>query len=161
MVTRSKWQRPSEDPAVCFSPGNPPALRSGGRLLKINVVFTTLQGTMAALKAAQELSRGLDAQTLLLVPQVVPLQFPLSSPPVSTAFIQQQAYFMAQKCTGETGINVQVYLCGNRMKCLMKALRPQSLVVLGGKKRWWRAPEEKLAQFLRRKGHRVIFVNGD
>lgn len=133
----------------------------GDHQFEINVVFTTAKGTMAALKAAQVLAHDLDAQTLLLVPQVVPLQFPLSSPPVSIAFTQRRAYAMAMDCQRGGDIRVQVYLCGDRQKCLIKVLKPQSLVLIGGKKRWWPAPEQKLAEALRVGGHKVIFVNGE
>ena len=133
----------------------------GDRPLEINVIFTTAKGTMAALKAAQEYAHDLDAQTLLLVPQVVPLQFPILSPPVSIAFTQRRAYAMAMKCQKDGDIRVQVYLCGDRRKCLLKVLKPQSLVLIGGKKRWWPAQEQKLAKALRDDGHKVIFVNGE
>lgn len=132
----------------------------GDRQFEINVIFTTPKGTMAALKAAQELAHSLDAQTLLLVPQVVPRQFPISSPPVSIAFTQRRACAIAAECQKDGEIQVQVYLCGDRRKCLLQALKPQSLVVIGGRKRWWPAPEQKLAQALRDEGHKVIFVNG-
>jgi hypothetical protein len=128
--------------------------------LEINVIFTTPKGTMAALKAAQELAHDLDAQTVLLVPQVVPLQFPLSSPPVSVAFTERRAYAMAKECQIDGDIRVQVYLCGDRRKCLLQVLKPQSLVVMGGKRRWWPDPEQRLAKTLRGDGHKVIFVNG-
>lgn len=133
----------------------------GDRKFEINVIFTTTTGTMAALKAAQELAHDLDAQTVLLVPQVVPLQFSISSPPVSIAFTQRRAYAMAMDCQKDGDIRVQVYLCGDRQKCLLKVLKPQSLVLIGGKKRWWPAPEQKLAKVLRASGHKVIFVNGE
>lgn len=116
---------------------------------------------MAALKAAQELAHDLDAQTLLLVPQVVPLQFSILSPPVSIAFTQRRAYSMAMDCQKDGDIQVQVYLCGDRQKCLLKVLKPQSLVLIGGKNRWWPAPEQKLAKVLRAEGHKVIFVDGE
>lgn len=130
------------------------------RQLEINVIFTTPKGTMAALKAAQELAHDLDAQTVLLVPQVVPLQFPISSPPVSIAFTQRRAYALAMDCQKDGDIRVQVYLCGDRRKCLLKVLKPQSLVLVGGKKHWWPAPEQRLVKALRADGHKVIFVNG-
>ena len=62
-------------------------------------------------------------------------------------------------CCGEEEIKVCVYLCGNERQCLAQVLRPGSLVLLGGRKRWWRSAEEKLAGFLESLGHRVLFVN--
>ncbi len=139
----------------------PPAETHDDRKLEINVIFSTTQGTMAALRTAQELALRLDARILLLVPQVVPLHFPLSSPPVSPAFIEQRACGMAMECREDAEISVQVYLCGDKRQCLLKVLRTGSLVLIGGGKRWWPTREQKLAEFLRANGQQVIFVNGE
>lgn len=139
----------------------PPLETSGEQKLEVNVIFSTTQGTQAALKAAQTLAHDLNARTLLLVPQVVPLQFPISNPPVSIAFTEQRAFALASASRKDMDISVQVYLCGDKRQCLLKVLKPKSLVLIGGKKRWWPAPEQKLARALRAMGHRVIFVKGE
>ena len=41
---------------------------------------------------------------------------------------------------------------------LAAVLKPDSVVVLGGRKRWWPTTEERLARKLRRIGHEVIFT---
>ncbi len=156
-MTRVGFQKPE---GRCIT-SEPIAPSHDGRQLEINVIYTTARGTKAALRAAQNLARDMEAQTLLLVAQVVPLQFPLSSPPVSVAFTERRAYAMAKECQQDADINVQVYLCGDKRKCLLKVLKPQSLVLIGGKKRWWPVREQKLARVLRDSGHRVIFINGE
>jgi hypothetical protein len=40
----------------------------------------------------------------------------------------------------------------------MKALRPKSLVVSGGKMTWWPSEVARTAKMLERAGHRVIFA---
>jgi len=136
----------------------PPTETRGERKLEVNVIYSTDRGTQAALKAAQELASGLNAQTLLLVPQVVPLQFPLSSPPVPIAFTERRALALAKACQKDADIRVQIYLCGDKRQCLLKILKPRSLVLMGGRERWWPTPEQKLARTLRHNGHRVMFV---
>jgi hypothetical protein len=136
----------------------PPVEIRGERKLEVNVIFSTDRGTQAALNAAQELAKGLNAVTVLLVPQVVPLQFPLSSPPVSIGFTKRRALALAQTCQKEVDIRVQIYLCVDKRQCLLKVLQPRSLVLIGGRKRWWPAAEQKLARALLAHGHRVIFV---
>lgn len=144
-----------------FTAPLPPIGICDERKLEVNVIFSTTQGTQAALKAAQELAHGLNARTMLLVPQVVPRQFPISSPPVSIAFTERRALAIASASQKDMDIRVHVYLCGDKKQCLLKVLKPKSLVLIGGKKRWWLAPEQKLARALRARGHRVIFINGE
>lgn len=133
----------------------------GESQLQVNVVFTTASGTATALKAAQKLADGLTTRTLLLVPELVPVQFPLLNPPVSIAFIERRLHAMARDCHAELDIHVRVLLCRDAQQCVLQALPPESLVVVGGRKRWWPAPERKLTRLLRSNGHNVIFVEGD
>jgi hypothetical protein len=58
--------------------------------LEVNVIFNDRQGTLTALKTAKALAHQLRARIILLVAQSVPLSFPLTRPPVSVAFTQQQ-----------------------------------------------------------------------
>jgi hypothetical protein len=155
--TKRSWPE-AEDRSIVLGPV---AQTEDGRQLEVNVIFTTAQGTLAALKAAQELAHELNAQTVLRVPQVVPLQFSFSSPPVSIAFIERRAYAMAKESQKDVDISVQVYLCADKRKCLLSVLKPHSLVLVGGRRRWWPAPEQNLAKVLQASGHRVIFVNGE
>ncbi len=68
---------------------------------------------------------------------------------------------MVKESQYDGDIQIQVFLCGDKRKCLLSVLKPQSLVLIGGKKRLWPAPEQKLAEVLRANGHRVIFINGE
>ena len=53
---------------------------------------------------------------------------------------------------------VQLYLCRDEVQALKAALRPRSVVVIGGpKRRWPFSREKRLAATLRRAGHEVIF----
>ena len=51
-----------------------------------------------------------------------------------------------------------IYLCRDRVETLTAVLSPHSLVVIGGRKRWWPTAEKRLARKLRRAGHEVIFT---
>ena len=91
--TKSLWAKFE----VQSEPTLPIERSRGDRKFEINVIFTTPQGTQAAMNAGQELAQDLDAQILLLVPQVVPIQFPLSNPPVSIAFTARRAYELGSR----------------------------------------------------------------
>ena len=127
--------------------------------LEINVIFTDHQGTLSALRTAGALAHQLQAHIILLVPRVVPYALPLASPPVSIQFTERWLLDLAHRGgQGPMVISVQVYLCRDRRLSLLDALKPQSLVVVGGRAGWWPTKETKLARMLHFAGHQVIFA---
>jgi hypothetical protein len=123
--------------------------------LRIAVLFTSVESTLAALKEAGELANHLGAQIQLVVPQIVPYPLPLQNPPVKEEFSERRFRVMASESPVET--SVQIYLCRDRLAALTSALRPGSIIVLGGRRRWWPTRNEILARRLRRAGYEVIF----
>jgi len=129
--------------------------------LQINVVFTSTRHTPSALAAAARYARDLDAQIHFLVIQAVPVHYSsLSYPPVSLQFVQERARRMALACAEDIEIRVQVYLCGDSTQCILRVLKPHSVVIIGGSKRWWRTHEDRLAAVLRSNGHRTVLIDG-
>jgi hypothetical protein len=138
-------------------PGQPSWLlveETAGRL-DVAVVFTSVEATLAALKEAGTLANSLGARITLVVPQVVPYPLPLENPPVLAEFNENRFQVMASESAVET--NVQIYLCRNRYEMLTSVLKPTSIVVLCGRKRWWPTKDELLARRLRRAGYEVVF----
>src|ERR1035438_6032150 len=124
--------------------------------LDIAVVFTSATATIAALRKASALADRLSARITLLVPQIVPYVLPLESPPVLLDFSESRCRQIAKESTVET--MVQIYLCRDRLEMLKSVLAPRSLVVVGGRRRWWPTHEKNLARQLRRAGHEVILT---
>ena len=132
-----------------------PASVQADQQLNIAVVFTSVESTLVALKEAGNLANSLGARIKLVVPQVVPFPLPLETPPVLVEFNENRFRVMASESPVET--SVQVYLCRDRFETLTSALKPGSIVVVGGKKRWWPTKDEILARQLRRAGYEVLF----
>jgi hypothetical protein len=132
-----------------------PTVEQQGQSLNISVVFTSVESTLAALKEAGALAQSLGAHITLLVPQVVPYPLPLESPPVLVDFNEKRFNVIASQSPVKT--RVCIYLCRDQLATLKGVLRPGSIVVMGGQKRWWRTREERLARKLRSGGHEVIF----
>jgi hypothetical protein len=156
MKTQSnqKFGKCSQQSAAAFIGEKPKAGE-----LEVNVVFTDTQGTLAALKTAGELARELDAKIKLIHPLAVPYAYPLERPPVPVAFTEKSLLNLA--CQGEAeplATVVNFYLCRNRLQTLLEVLQPRSLVVIGGKRRWWPTAESRLAKALRSQGHQVILA---
>ena len=130
--------------------------------LRVTVVATNDRGTLAALRTAGKLAANLGARIALVKAQVVPFQFPLDKPPVSTDFLQRQLHGLVCEARIEAEeITIQLWLCRNRNESLRKILRAHSLVVIGGRKRWWSRRERTLERYLSRLGHQVVFVDLD
>jgi len=124
--------------------------------LNISVIFTSVDATLAALRQAGDLASRLGAKITIVVPQVVPFPLPLTSPPVLLDFNERRFRVIAKQSPVET--RVLLYLCRDQWETLDAALDAHSLVVVGGRKRWWPTREKRLARHLRRAGHEVILT---
>ncbi len=127
--------------------------------LEVNVVYTRLPGAAKTLHAASGLARGLGARVTVHVPQVIPYPLELKAPPVSVQFAERQLLSLAGEQPVET--HIQMYLCRDLTETIRRVLKPDSVVVIGGRKRWWPTPEQRLAAVLRRDGHHVILTHAD
>jgi hypothetical protein len=127
-----------------------PAGAEGGARLGVVVIFTSVESTVHALRRAGALATRLSAHITLVVPQVVPYPLPLTSPPVLLDFSERRFRVIAAESPVDT--TVRLYLCRDQMETLAAVLEPHSLIVLGGRKRWWPTEEKRLA----RAGHEVI-----
>jgi hypothetical protein len=124
--------------------------------LNISVIFTSIQGTLTALRSAGALASRLGGRITLLVPEVVSYQLPLHQPPVAHDWNKRRFSVLASQSSVPT--TVRFYLCRDRDETLARELKPHSLVVIGGKRRWWPTSESHLARRLRKLGHEVILT---
>jgi len=128
--------------------------------LAVNVIFTDVQSTAASLKFAQSFARELGASISLRAAVAVPFQLPLDQPQISVAFLQDAMRELVAQLKSETfDPTIHLYLCRDRVWALSQVLKPNSLVVIAGRKRWWPTAETRMARALRAEGHRVIFVD--
>ena len=127
--------------------------------LEVNVVYTRLPRTATTLNSAAALARGLGARVTVHVAQVIPYPLPLKSPPVSVQFAEEQLLILAGQQPVET--NIQMYLCRDLTETIRRALKPHSVVIISGPKRWWPTRESKLAAALRRDGHHILQTYAD
>jgi hypothetical protein len=143
---------------VSSSPDTPPSGDSAvlEQSLEVTVVFTTVPGTLAALKEASRMAHALKAQIRILVPQVVSYALPVERPPVDPLFKIRKLWTVFGADHLETRIDVR--LCRDTRACLKQALSPKSIVMVGGRKRWWPTREKRLAKSLSLAGNHVTFV---
>src|SRR6185436_3981182 len=127
--------------------------------LVVNVVYARLPRSAETLHVASSLAHGLGARVSVHFAREVPYPLALKSPPVPAGFTEEKLLGLASTQASDTSI--QVYQCRDVTETIRRALKPESVVVIGGPKRWWRTREEKLARILRRDGHHVIFTHAN
>jgi hypothetical protein len=127
--------------------------------LRITVLHTSPEGTVAALEAAANLARSLGGQIDVQVHEPVPIHFSLRRPHVPAAFLEQRLLAIISAAGISTDeISIHVWLCRNQKQSLADTLAPRSLIVIGGATGWWNRRERSLARWLRAEGHQIILV---
>jgi len=140
--------------------GAPPTADDrNGRRPRISVIYTNIEGTLAALDAAVRFSRGLEAEIVLLVAEELALYYSLDHPPIATAFFERVCKaILAELQLDATAIRLEIYFCRRQIKCFEAALHPRSVVLLGTGHHFWRRKERKLASTLKALGHDALLV---
>jgi hypothetical protein len=125
--------------------------------LDIVVPYTEPSVAEALLKRAVALTAGLNARVMLVAVHTVPYAEPFGCPAAAHAHLVEQLVDLASRCP--LPVNAQVVLARSREEGFAYVLKPQSTVLLGARKHWWRTEEERLARTLARDGHKVVLLH--
>ena len=127
--------------------------------LEVNVIFTDSRATALAFKAAMTLAANLDACIRVRAAIAVPFCLPLDRPQVSLSFTEKVlSQLVSQAEPNDLDVRIHLYLSRDRIETLSQVLRPNSLIVIAGRKRLWPTPESRIADRLQSHGHRVLFI---
>jgi len=155
----------NQSTTIFTQPARPAAIReipeeSGPGRLEVNVIFTDPKSTMAALKTAGSLARDLGACIKVRAAIAVPYTLPIDKPQVSIDFIENLLCDLVSRANLDSfEPSVHLYECRDQIETLLQVLKPNSLVIISGRKHWWPTAERRMAKTLRSKGHRVVFVD--
>jgi hypothetical protein len=122
--------------------------------LDVVVIHLGKRQTLTALRVAAKLAEGLQGAIRLLVAHVVAYPLPLESPAVELATLARQFNTISEEARVDP--SVEICLCRDPWEAIGSRLKPRSIVVLAGPRRWWPTREARLARRLRRAGHSVI-----
>lgn len=147
-----KGLEPSEqDPGSGAAPGRP---------LSVNVIFTNPESTMTALRAAESFVRDLRSTVHIRAMIGVPHQLAMDYALVSVQFFQRLLCDLVERVgSGRCQYVLHIYICRNRIETLLRVLRPSSLVVIGGRRRFWPTAEGRLWKAAIDAGHSVAFID--
>ncbi|MDP9113462.1 MAG: hypothetical protein M3O20_07245 [Acidobacteriota bacterium] len=124
--------------------------------LEVVVLHAETQETIGALKMAADLASGLAPVRLVAI-QEVPYPLPLDAPAVSVEFLEKR--FLNMISAAGVDARVDIRLCRDARDVMEREFGPHCVVVIGGRRRWWRASARRLARRLEILGHQVVFVN--
>ena len=128
---------------------------TGTGLLDIVVPYTTPHLTRVALKKAEQLATEIPSDIRVLRMQRVPFPLDVRHSPVSVDILQEQTRQVAR---GIRTSEITIYLTRDPEDTLLKALRPDSILVIASHKRWWRTKQARLKRICARRGHQVAMV---
>ena len=125
--------------------------------LELVLPYTDLELTRASLARAATLTAGLLATVALVAVHVVPFPADFYCPSSEHAFLVNQLMELASE--SPLPVNPQVVLARSRDEGFRFALRPESTVLVGTYRHFWRTPEESLARMLAAEGHKVALLH--
>jgi|SRR5438270_4319074 len=138
---------------------DPGSLEIDGPLDELEVVvpYTEWAVTDALLKRAAALTAGLSVRLMLVAVHTVPYPATFGCPTATHAHLVEQLVDLASRCT--LAVDAQVVLARSREEGFRHVLKPESTVLVGSRKHFWRTAEERLAKALVADGHKVALIH--
>lgn len=137
---------------------DPPALEANGPggALEVVVPYTEWAVTEAVLQRAAGLTAGLDVRVTLIAVHTVPYAAGFGCPAAVQANLVEQLTDLACRCP--LPVTPQVVLARDREEGFGFLMKPESTVLMGSRRQFWRTAEEKLARTLAAAGHKVALL---
>jgi len=138
---------------------DPGALQAGAedRHLEVVVPYTEWAVAEAVLQRTAALAAGLDVRVRLVAVHTVPYAATFGCPAAVHAHLVEQLTDLASR--SPLTIEPQVVLSRGWVEGFEFAIRPESTVLVGTRKHFWRTREESLARDLARGGHNVALIH--
>ena len=124
---------------------------------EVVVLYTGPELTPVALKSAATLSTGLDFHLVLLAVHIVPYPLPLR--PIETIESHLSAQLQTIAATSPRPVAARIVFARDIGEAVRQSVRPESLVLIGARKRWWRTWTDRWAHELATHGFRTALVH--
>jgi len=111
----------------------------------------------ALLNRAAALTAGLNVRLTLVAVQAIPYPVDFPGPSAVHSHLVEQLQDLAGRCS--LPVQAQVVQARSRDEGFRYMMRPDSIVLVGTRKRLWQTAEERLAKMLVRDGHKVALVH--
>jgi hypothetical protein len=125
--------------------------------LEVVVPYTEWAVTDALLKRAAALTAGLNVRLKLIAVHAVPYPAAFGCQASMHAYLVEQLVDLASRCP--LPVDAHVVLARSREEGFRYILKPESTVLVGARKHFWRTAEESLAKKLVADGHKVALIH--
>ena len=123
----------------------------------VYVVFTSIDGTLAAIRVAGGFAKALGVPVTVIhvrtVPYALPVDAPCGTSPVDTET------FIERLRAEDLDMRVHVCLCRDEHQAIPLVFKRHSLIVVAGRRRWWPTDSDRWRRMLGAAGHFVVFVD--
>jgi hypothetical protein len=136
-----------------------PVSRRGGQDIRtdaVYVVYTSTEKTLAALRIAGGFAIALSVPLILVHYRTVPYPLPVDAPAGISPIQSEQ--FIERLRAEDLDVECRVYLCRDDRRAMGLAFKSPSLIVIGGRHRWWPTRAQTWRRALESSGHFVVFV---
>lgn len=141
---------------LCIDPRDLGADSFAGEV-ELVVPYTEPAVTRAVLERAAALTAGLNARISLVAVQALPYPTPFVCPTAIYSYLVDQLVDLADGCP--LPVAPQVILARSREEGFRQALKSETTVLVGTRRRFWRTAEERLAKSLLADGHKVVLLH--
>ena len=121
------------------------------------VLHTGRALTPAAIRAAANLTNGLNFHLVVLAVHIVPYPLQLGVLEVMEKHLETELQQVAEESS--LPVTARIVFARDLAEAFRQCVQPESLVVIGSKKRWWRTRPERWARELARHGFRTVLVH--
>lgn len=129
---------------------------SGPDTSHVTVLFTGLVPTVKALTVARGIGRALGVAVSVMV--VKTARYGPGGGAVPTA-IDAETDALQRRLRAAGDVRLRMFTASRASEALSVALAPHSLVVVGGRRRWWPTSVSRMCDWLEAHGHYVLFVD--
>lgn len=130
-----------------------PAIRTDA----VHVVFTSIEETLAAVRAAGDFAKALDVPVELIHFRAISCALSTDEP-CGMSPVETEAFLARIRVEG-LDVRVRVCLCRDERRAAQVAFKGHSLIVIGGRRSWWPTSSQRVRRMLERAGHFVVFVD--
>src|SRR4051812_46891768 len=112
----------------------------------VHILYTSPEGTRAALAVARVLGKDLGIVIRLLAFQVVPPRLSMTDPPIAPEFAVNEILRSLKPCD-LSNVTVEYVLCREKKETILRWVTKPATVVLGGRNSIFRSEEMRLARY--------------
>jgi hypothetical protein len=123
----------------------------------VYVLFTSPDETLRAVRGARRLARPMGSGVTVVHFRPIDFGMPLEEP-AGLSPVQTED-FKARLEAEDPDTRVRVCVCRNARQAIPSVLPAHSLIVIGGRHRWWPTRSDRWRRTLEALGYVVVFVN--